>query len=162
MADAHSDYALAVIDAQSSYEMAMIAAQGAYELAVNAAHGDYANAMIDVAYDPRRTRDIKPLNRAFSVADDAYRRALKAASDAYDRALEAASDAYDRALEAASDAYYRRLDGTGSSPTSSQPLRPSPGWYPDPAGTGGVRWWDGTQWTAVTPPPLPSNQEGTP
>jgi hypothetical protein len=34
-----------------------------------------------------------------------------------------------------------------------------PGWYPDPAGTGAQRYWDGTQWTehaapgAAPPPP---------
>jgi hypothetical protein len=30
-----------------------------------------------------------------------------------------------------------------------------PGWYPDPAGAWGLRWWDGTRWTehlTVTPP----------
>jgi hypothetical protein len=36
-------------------------------------------------------------------------------------------------------------------PTGQQPLGPPPGWYPDP--TGGVRWWDGTQWTDAMPPP---------
>ena len=88
------------------------------------AHSDYANALGGIAYGP--TSDIKVLNRAFSVADDAHDRALEAASDAYYRALEAARDVYNRALEAA-----------GISPISSQPRRPSPGWYPDPAGTGG-------------------------
>ncbi|MCW2928176.1 MAG: hypothetical protein JWM86_2144 [Thermoleophilia bacterium] len=31
-------------------------------------------------------------------------------------------------------------------PTLSQ-IQPDPGWYPDPAGSGGVRWWDGLGWT---------------
>jgi hypothetical protein len=26
----------------------------------------------------------------------------------------------------------------------------APGWYPDPAGEAGERWWDGTAWTAQT------------
>ncbi|MDQ1546237.1 MAG: hypothetical protein QOH69_1141 [Actinomycetota bacterium] len=35
------------------------------------------------------------------------------------------------------------------------------GWYPDPAGGAGRRWWDGTTWTAnvqepEAPPPLPT------
>lgn len=28
---------------------------------------------------------------------------------------------------------------------------PAPGWYPDPGGTGGQRYWDGQQWTAYAP-----------
>jgi hypothetical protein len=40
-------------------------------MAVIAAHGDYDKAMIDVAYDPRRIRDIKAFNKVFSVAGNA-------------------------------------------------------------------------------------------
>ncbi|MGY1795890.1 phospholipid scramblase-related protein [Geodermatophilus sp. SYSU D00525] len=36
----------------------------------------------------------------------------------------------------------------------TQPL-PPPGWYPDPAGSGGSRWWDGRTWTGHVQQPAP-------
>jgi hypothetical protein len=45
----------------------------------------------------------------------------------------------------------------------TQPL-PPPGWYPDPAGSGGSRWWDGQGWSDAVqpagppPPPPPAGQ----
>ena len=41
---------------------------------------------------------------------------------------------------------------------------PPPGWYPDPAGYGSIRWWSGSQWTHHSlpspsyPPPHPAAQ----
>ncbi|MDQ1250114.1 MAG: hypothetical protein QG597_4493 [Actinomycetota bacterium] len=36
------------------------------------------------------------------------------------------------------------------------------GWYPDPSGAPGQRYWDGSDWTAIPPPPpIRSVQEKT-
>lgn len=35
------------------------------------------------------------------------------------------------------------------------PGGPPPGWYPDPAGGPGGRWWNGLQWTSDTVPTVP-------
>jgi uncharacterized protein YxjI len=52
-----------------------------------------------------------------------------------------------------------RRRGDDSFPAVTQPP-PPPGWYPDPAGSPGTRWWDGQGWTdhvqqAAPPPPPP-------
>lgn len=40
---------------------------------------------------------------------------------------------------------------------SSQPLAPF-GWYPDPADSSRMRWWDGQRWTDRTEYPRPELQ----
>jgi len=35
---------------------------------------------------------------------------------------------------------------------------PPPGWYPDPAGGAGARWWDGQGWTEHVQQPAPAQQ----
>ncbi len=37
-----------------------------------------------------------------------------------------------------------------------------PGWYPDPSGATGQRYWDGTNWTETPPPPPQPGQYGHP
>jgi len=34
----------------------------------------------------------------------------------------------------------------------TEPTAPTEGWYPDPAGGGGLRWWTGVTWTHETRP----------
>jgi uncharacterized protein YxjI len=47
-------------------------------------------------------------------------------------------------------------------PDVTQPP-PPPGWYPDPGGSGGTRWWDGQGWTEhVQQPSAPPQQPPAP
>jgi len=52
------------------------------------------------------------------------------------------------------------LPAPGASLSAVTQPPPPPGWYPDPAGSGGSRWWNGQGWTehvqpAAAPPPPP-------
>ncbi|SKS10692.1 Protein of uncharacterised function (DUF2510) [Mycobacteroides abscessus subsp. bolletii] len=38
----------------------------------------------------------------------------------------------------------------------SAPQSAAPGWYPDPSGAPGQRYFDGTNWTVTAPPPPPA------
>lgn len=40
--------------------------------------------------------------------------------------------------------------GTPAQPTTPQTAGPAEGWYPDPSGGAGLRWWDGNTWTEHT------------
>jgi hypothetical protein len=37
------------------------------------------------------------------------------------------------------------------SPPMNTPITPQPGWYPDPSGVAGQRYWDGQKWTTAVP-----------
>jgi hypothetical protein len=39
---------------------------------------------------------------------------------------------------------------------------PAPGWYADPTGQAGVRWWDGSQWTSYSAPHPGGGAAGVP
>ena len=43
--------------------------------------------------------------------------------------------------------------------SNDRPPTPA-GWYPDPSGTGGQRWWDGQRWTDQLQPPQGYGQQG--
>jgi hypothetical protein len=56
---------------------------------------------------------------------------------------------------------------TAKQRTSVQPFLPTggltapqPGWYPDPSGVPGQRYWDGQRWTAVAPGSTQVHHEG--
>jgi hypothetical protein len=39
-----------------------------------------------------------------------------------------------------------------STETPAAPAGPPAGWYPDPTGSAGLRWWDGSRWTESVQP----------
>ena len=43
-----------------------------------------------------------------------------------------------------------------STATAAPVAAAAAGWYADPSGTGGTRWWDGTAWTQNVQPPAPA------
>ena len=43
--------------------------------------------------------------------------------------------------------------GGGAAESGTGDRAPAAGWYPDPQGAGGQRWWDGTTWTEHVHPP---------
>lgn len=48
----------------------------------------------------------------------------------------------------ADQGFFDADDAAPDNPVSAPPQQPTPaGWYPDPAGGPGLRWWDGQQWT---------------
>ena len=57
-----------------------------------------------------------------------------------------------------------RQSRTGEGIVSFQPTTEygPPGWYSDPTGRHGVRWWDGTQWGRQAPPLRAQGQECQP
>jgi len=55
----------------------------------------------------------------------------------------------------------RRKGAAVSSPVQTEVPKAAPGWYPDPAGSGSMMWWDGDRWVrSNAPPPRQTTPQG--
>lgn len=55
-----------------------------------------------------------------------------------------------------------RDEAHGATLVSNSATSPGPGWYPDPGGSGWMRYFDGSAWTSHIAPPVPWFPYGNP